>query len=243
MPPRVFSSVKEAWAGVLSGAVPITRRRVSCSTIDALPREGDSNSSRVASASSKKDFPQTETQASTSEESYDESDEEPFECRVFVQLSDDKDKDKDQVDIGALSDEDLQRLKRDDPFLYYSIPSIRRRSYRFDADEDEDENADVIRMAMTRTPTRRRTSLPAQVLANADISRSQQQREARRSEEVLTVIEEPSRRGSVTRCRRLSTEAHPMLICDDLLRELEDLDVEDEDDIDLALLERELSGI
>lgn len=31
-----------------------------------------------------------------------------------------------EIDIGNLSTEDLQSLKRDDPFLYYSIPAVRR---------------------------------------------------------------------------------------------------------------------
>lgn len=264
MPPRVYSSVKEAWAGFLSGAAPTTRRRVSCSTIDVLSRGGDTSTNSVvdSASSSKNDLPRTTetSKALSSEKSYDELDDEQFECKVFVQLSDEEDKDnnKNQVDIGSLSDEDLRRLKRDDPFLYYSIPSIRRRSYRFDdVDEEEEGRADAIRNAMTRMSTTRRptrrTSLPAQVLANADISRSQRQQQEEvvatgLVEEVLTVmIEEPSRRSSVTRCRRLSTEAHPSMVCDDLLRELEEIEDEDEDeddidmDLDLAQLERELS--
>lgn len=31
-----------------------------------------------------------------------------------------------EVDISTLSAEDLQSLKREDPFLYYSIPAVRR---------------------------------------------------------------------------------------------------------------------
>jgi hypothetical protein len=294
MAPRVYSSVKEAWAGVLSGAVPLTknpsRRRVSCSAID-VPTQGSgggdgtgrSGSSSpvnkdVASSTTKEDFPPhraPETQASTSEESYTESDDEaPFECKVFVQLSDDSDDDdKNQVNIGSLTDEDLRRLKETDPFLYYSIPSIRRRSYRFDIAEDEEQDATAIRMAMTRTAgaTSRRASMPAQVLANADISRSRQEQRLRHDmqeaarlvlleedddgdEEDLLMDEEPvsimtTRRASVTRCRRLSTEAHPTLICNELLEELEGLDFSDDDDeedeidVDLEDLERQLSGL
>lgn len=228
MPPRVFSSVKEAWAGVLSGAVPITRRRVSCSNIDApLGDSGGRVDSRV--------LPQVETQT-TSDESNEEYDEDPFECRVFVQLSA-EDTAREEVDVGGLSSEDLRRLKRDDPFLYYSIPSIRRRSYRFNG-EDGDE-ADAVRM----TSPLRRTSLPAHVLANADISRSQQ--EEARQEVEGPAIEEPRRRNSVVRRnRRLSTEAHPTLVCDELMRELQDLDIDDDDmDENVGLLESALGGI
>ena len=34
-----------------------------------------------------------------------------------------------EIDISTLSAEDLQSLKRDDPFLYYSIPVVRRAEF------------------------------------------------------------------------------------------------------------------
>ena len=36
-----------------------------------------------------------------------------------------------EIDISNLSAEDLQSLKQEDPFLYYSIPSVRREALRF----------------------------------------------------------------------------------------------------------------
>ena len=37
-----------------------------------------------------------------------------------------------EIDIGTLSAEDLQSLKQDDPFLYYSIPVVRRAAFRLE---------------------------------------------------------------------------------------------------------------
>ena len=47
------------------------------------------------------------------------------------------------------------------------------------------------------------------------------------------------------RDRRLSTEAHPTLVCDEIMRELAELDLmgggdDDEGNLDLGLLEEEL---
>mmetsp|Transcript_28584 Transcript_28584/g.60960 ORF Transcript_28584/g.60960 Transcript_28584/m.60960 type:complete len:221 (+) Transcript_28584:187-849(+) len=219
--PRVFSSVREAWNGVLSGAVPTTRRRASCSIVDAPHSSSDRGSG----------LPQAETQATAADT---KEEEEPFECcDALVRLSNDESNRK-EIDIDTLSDDDLRRLKKDDPFLYYSIPSIRRRSYMFDDDGDDDDD---IRAAVRSS---RRSSLPAKVLANADISRwSHQQQQARQE------IEEPRRRREsvVKRSRRLSTEAHPSLICDELLRELQELDVGSDVDDDLEILERELGWL
>ncbi len=36
-----------------------------------------------------------------------------------------------EIDISNLSAEDLQSLKQEDPFLYYSIPSVRREALHF----------------------------------------------------------------------------------------------------------------
>ncbi len=37
-----------------------------------------------------------------------------------------------EIDISALSAQDLQSLKQDDPFLYYSIPVVRKSAYNFE---------------------------------------------------------------------------------------------------------------
>lgn len=117
--------------------------------------------------------------------------------------------------------------------MYYSIPSVRRLSYRF---HDEDE----INTSISAN-RRRRTSLPAALLAMADnrIHQSRQQ-QMQEEQEVPIMMQDPaSRRDSVVRRKRLSTEAHPTLVCDDLMRELRELAESDSED-DLGLLELEL---
>jgi len=177
MPP-VFSSVKEAWNSVLSGAVPMTNGRVSCSTIDA-------SNSTIGSGSN---LSQAETQATivngrSAANSNENEEGKSFECcNALVRLADDEDNSRKEIDIDTLTDDDLRRLKKDDPFLYYSIPSIRRRSYLFDDD-------DGVRAAATSTvgihdPRRRRESV-------------------------------------VKRNRRLSTEVHPSLVFDEILRQFQ----------------------
>ena len=37
-----------------------------------------------------------------------------------------------EVDISNLSAEDLESLKQEDPFLYYSIPAVRRTTFNFE---------------------------------------------------------------------------------------------------------------
>ena len=46
------------------------------------------------------------------------------------------------LDVSQYTQEDLKRLKEEDPFFYYSIPEIHLRSYRMDSLEEEEELAD-----------------------------------------------------------------------------------------------------
>ena len=217
---RVFNSVKEAWNGVLSGSLVLTKtrksrpvRRSSCSIIDTKPSSLGLNSSTTkTTAMSKEDDDYT-----------------PAECTVFVRLPDEDEQRQKEVDISSLSDKEVERLKVTDPFLYYSI-------YGFNVDSG-------------RSGTRR-SSLPAEMLANAEMNQQNNQQ-----------IEEdrPVRRGSIVRKNRLSTESHPSLVCEALLNDMQALDniaalhdddnsiasmggsLFDEDDIDL--LGKELEGV
>lgn len=220
---RVFNSVKEAWNGVLSGSVVLTKtrksrpvRRSSCSIIDTKPSSLGLNSSST-----------TKTAATSKDQ--EDDDYTPAECTVFVRLPDEDEQTQKEVDISSLSDKEVERLKVTDPFLYYSI-------YGFNVDSG-------------RSGTRR-SSLPAEMLANAEMNQQNNQQ-----------IEEdrPVRRGSIVRKNRLSTEAHPALICEALLKDMQALDniaalhdddnsiasmggsLFDEDDIDL--LGKELEGV
>lgn len=201
MPPKVFSSVKDAWRGLLSGeVVPSSRRRVSC--LDTPHGSGKA----------------------TEEET-------TFEYTVSVRLANDDGDNDEKVDVSNLSDEDLLRLKQEDPFLYYSIPSVRRRSFRFENDVS----------AVAPRTSSRRSSLPEEVLAGADISRYHQRNVLACPRERRTAPSEPQEH-MVRRGRRFSTEAHPTLVCDELMKQILELDALGDDDLagDLGVLATDL---
>mmetsp|Transcript_3980 Transcript_3980/g.8941 ORF Transcript_3980/g.8941 Transcript_3980/m.8941 type:complete len:247 (+) Transcript_3980:243-983(+) len=244
---RTFSSVREALNGVMSGAViPSTRRRVSCPTNETLSTwYGDSGleTSRQVSGLTHGGFgesspprEQTKAMKDTSDGggiAPDSKEEDSFEYNVFVRHADDEANNK-EFDISAITDDDLRRLKRDDPFLYYSIPAVRRRSYRFheeNENDDDDENA----IWSLRSSHSRRSSLPAEVLAEAENTRS------RRGQG--EPVEDATKRDSVVRRnRRFSTEAHPSLVCGELLQELKEMNDSDMDE-DLEILEMDLDDM
>ena len=67
--------------------------------------------------------------------------EELSEWRVSVRLANDDEDSynrKKEIDTSTLSQGDLHILRTSDPFLYYSIPSIRRSSYLFGKGNDID---------------------------------------------------------------------------------------------------------
>ena len=155
--PQVFSSVKEAMAGV--------KRCASCSVLNR-------GENRKDSAATEETITTTITLLDTHEE--------------------------EEVDISQYTEDDLERLRLEDPFLYYSIPQVKRSLFKSNS---------------KASPTRR-SSCPT-ILA-ADDKEPQQ------------------RRGSVTRARRLSTEPHPSLFIQDLMKEMDeefdDSDIDEEDE-------------
>mmetsp|Transcript_4081 Transcript_4081/g.8633 ORF Transcript_4081/g.8633 Transcript_4081/m.8633 type:complete len:204 (-) Transcript_4081:282-893(-) len=201
--PRVFSSVREALNGVMSGtAAPApTRRRLSCPTIDTPHDFGHgSGSPRVQQTQMVNDNSGGIATNGSNSGSSAGIKEEDFECNVIIRVSDNDANDR-EIDVSALTDDDLRRLRRDDPFMYYSIPAERRMSYQVNEQEEEYDDIETMRYSSTRA--RRRYSLPAEVLAEASVSRSRHRREEEPEEE-------PARRDSlVRRNRRFSTEAHP----------------------------------
>ena len=139
-----------------------------------------------------------------------------------------------RVDLGELMfDDEFKKLKSSDPFLFYSIPEVKKRSLTLtdefdfsddDSDDDDDEEMappvrpvrrfDQVEQAPVHQqeqqldrPVRRRSSLtrimscPAGMLANAEMSRS--------------LFE--GRSTVVPRSSRLSVEAHPNLVVDDIM--------------------------
>jgi len=138
-----------------------------------------------------------------------------LEWNVIVRVSDGEDIDDKEIDINALSEEDLRRLKTDDPFLFYSIPSIRRKSYL--CDDGDDGDATMMRVASSSS---RRLSLPSDFRQNHAALCKVVPEDARRRESI------------VRRTSRLSTEAHPTLILEEMMmQELQELD----DDMDCSV--------
>jgi hypothetical protein len=96
-----------------------------------------------------------------------------------------------EVDVNkALSAQDLQALKKQDPFLYYSIPGVRNAAVRF--------NADAVDMHQLAQDGLRRNcaSCPASI------------------QTVATKSEESAK---VKRCTRISFECHTDLLLEDLM--------------------------
>ena len=140
--PQVFSSVEEALIGVLSGTVdpvPVPAyRRYSSPIIDThLASSRGTGSGPGASQSTKEE---------------EDDGGEPLEWNVIVRVLDDEGINRKEINVSSLTDQDLCKLKTEDPFLYYSIPSIRRKSYLCDDGKDDD----AIKKLMTR-----QSSLPA----------------------------------------------------------------------------------
>lgn len=119
--------------------------------------------------------------------------------------------DEAEVDISQFTHEDLERLRVEDPFLYFSIPGNKERLY--DSDKTVRSN--------TNTRGARRSSCPE--LGNDDISGGAP----------------VQRRGSVTRVRRLSVEPHPSVvmknIMDQMIDDEFDGDTEEEDELIQAI--------
>jgi hypothetical protein len=207
--PQVFSSVKEALLGVLSGTVNpvrVTTSRRSCPNIDT--HRASSRGGRSGPGASR---------ITKKEEEEEEEEGEQLEWNVIVLVPDDEEIDRKEIDIRSLTDQDLCKLKTEDPFLYYSIPSIKRKSYLF----DESNDVDAI-----KSSTSRRSSLPADFRSRQDDLYQDVHEDTRRRESI------------VRRTSRLSTEAHPSLILEEMmLHELLELDGDDsvdDDDMDDA---------
>lgn len=104
---------------------------------------------------------------------------------------------KEEVDIKSLNQDDVKSLRTTDPFMYYSIPGIHRANMHLLGIEDFDHsNTQALCSSEVQTP-RRRPSPPAN--------------------------KKPKRSTTVTRRTSISCEAHPDVIMEEFLDELEDL--------------------
>ncbi len=118
-----------------------------------------------------------------------------------------------EVDISQYTEDDLERLRLEDPFLYYSIPGMKQKLYEYGGEPSSKHST---------SRSIRRSSCPTILLTNDSPDsggNSQHQR-----------------RGSVTRARRLSVEPHPSVVMKGIMNEMNiaydsdsDLDEEDEE--------------
>ena len=200
---RVFSSVREAYIGILSGEVEQVP-----STSTKSKRAASYSGTSLSNGVNVRSGLLTQSLKTVKKEHQ----EEPSEWRVSVRTKSDEDSHDDrkkEIDASTLSQEDLRSLQKSDPFLYYSIPSIRHSSYLFGKGDDVD--------------TIRRSSLPIMQHNHLDQHTSSQ---------VLAQEQAKRRESIVRRTSRISTEAHPGLIYEDILSKLPSLgDVEGMDDL------------
>ncbi len=149
---------------------------------------------------------------------------------------------EESVNLSLLDPVAIKNLKTSDPFMYYSIPEMRRRSYQSLEDDDEDngeisiaptvlpqENEvpaeaqpSLVEEPLPRRRRERHVSCPAGMLADMEIARSQLE-------------------GVVSRRRRVSTEAHSSVVLSNMAEALAQIeengdlneflrDFEDDDD-------------
>lgn len=130
-----------------------------------------------------------------------------------------------EVDISQYTQDDLDRLRLEDPFLYYSIPQMKRSLFESDV-----SNMNSPSRSSSASSSSRRSSCPS-ILLDHDASGNngpQQQR-----------------RGSVTRARRLSVEPHPSVVMKNIMSEMmmdEDSDDSDMDEEDEKLIQALANG-
>ena len=113
---------------------------------------------------------------------------------------------EEEVDISNYTQDDLERLRLEDPFLYYSIPAMKRKLY-------ESDKSPMNSPARSHASSRR-SSCPT-ILLSSDGRPEQQQR-----------------RESVKRTRRVSVEPHPSVVLKHIMDEMNMNDEFDDSDMD-----------
>ncbi|KAL7546820.1 hypothetical protein ACHAWF_014747 [Thalassiosira exigua] len=164
-----------------------------------------------------------------------------------------------EIDLSELSSEDLERLRIEDPFLYYSIPAVRARSYRFEALGEPgaasrgaeglgtSAAAEMVETSMG-SPARDAVQDEQDGVPPTSVLRRGRARPSSRLRAScpagMLADAELARAGVVSKRRRLSVEAHPALIFENFDFNLSEEDVssedmdaieEGEDEVDLVL--------
>jgi len=124
-----------------------------------------------------------------------------------------------EVDITHYTQDDLERLRFEDPFLYYSIPAMKRGLFRSDSSRS------------TNSSSSRRSSCPT-ILLNSD-------------SQVNDGPQQQQRRETVTRIRRFSVEPHPSVVMQQIMKEMnidEDSDDSDTDEENEKLIQSLANG-
>eukprot|EP00984_Skeletonema_dohrnii_P012081 scaffold4862_cov144-Skeletonema_dohrnii-CCMP3373.AAC.3 len=123
-----------------------------------------------------------------------------------------------EVDISNYTQDNLERLRLEDPFLYYSIPAMKRKLYESDSSP--------MNSPARGDGTSRRSSCPT-ILLSSDGPEQQQRRE------------------SVKRARRVSVEPHHSVVMKQIMKEMnmdEDSDDGDIDEEDEKLIQALANG-
>ena len=115
-----------------------------------------------------------------------------------------------EVDISNYTQDDLERLRLEDPFLYYSIPAMKRKLYESDKSP--------MNSPASGDGTSRRSSCPT-ILLNSD-------------SQVNDGPQQQQRRETVTRIRRFSVEPHPSVVMQQIMKEMNIDEDSDDSDID-----------
>ena len=108
-----------------------------------------------------------------------------------------------ELDISeGLSQQDLESLRKADPFMYYSIPEVRRAAIMLE------QKIEVL-------PTRLQRESAAPVALDTSTN--------------VTPEAEQQKRQMIRRCSSISYEAHPDVMLEDLLEDLAEDSLEDVD--------------
>ena len=132
---------------------------------------------------------------------------------------------EEEVDISQYTKEDLERLRLEDPFLYYSIPAKKQELYGSESSSSINHSD---RSYESTCPSLSRSSCQT---ISSDIPANDSQHQQRRE--------------SVTRARRLSTEPHHSVVTKQIMDEMgmnEEFNDSDMDEEDEKLLQALKNG-
>eukprot|EP00574_Skeletonema_japonicum_P006340 CAMPEP_0201728026 /NCGR_PEP_ID=MMETSP0593-20130828/14527_1 /ASSEMBLY_ACC=CAM_ASM_000672 /TAXON_ID=267983 /ORGANISM="Skeletonema japonicum, Strain CCMP2506" /LENGTH=175 /DNA_ID=CAMNT_0048220007 /DNA_START=64 /DNA_END=591 /DNA_ORIENTATION=+ len=124
-----------------------------------------------------------------------------------------------EVDISKYTSDDIKRLRLEDPFLYYSIPAMKRQQY-----ESDSSPTNSPARSNTVSFSSRRSSCPTILQSSHSPGNDGKQ-------------QHQQRRESVKRARRVSAEPHPSVVMKRIMDELnidnesDDSDMDEEDEM------------